>query len=184
MVYSPHKEFTMNEIWKSVKGLETFYEISNFGKVRSLEREGKTSFGARKYGGNEVKHFVGRNGYPAINLTKKGFRKQFSIHRLVLESFVGDCPVGMEACHRDGNRLNVNLSNLRWDTRSNNALDKRNHATWQGGEKSSTSKLKIEQVRFIRENQKESNKSMAEKFNVSVKTISKVKTNETWKFAK
>lgn len=174
----------MQEIWKPILGMENFYEISNFGNIKSLERDGKTSFGARKYGGKNVNSFVSKNGYPSVNLTKKDFRKQFSVHRLVLEAFIGKCPEGMEACHTDGNRLNFNLSNLRWDTRQNNALDKRNHKTWQGGENCGTSKLKIEQVRYIRENKTELNSILAKKFNVSLNTISRIKKGETWKFAK
>lgn len=172
----------MNEIWKPVKGLEDFYEISNLGKIRSLKREGRTRYGFRQYGGNEVNHFVGCHGYPAVNLTKKDFRKQFLVHRLVLQSFVGDCPAGMEACHNDGNRLNTNLSNLRWDTKRNNELDKRNHPTWQGGEKNGRSKLKTEQVKYIRINKNESDVFLAKKFNVSADAISKVKRRKNWAF--
>jgi len=170
----------MQEIWKPIYGWEIYYEISNLGNVRSLEREGRTSFGLRKYGGKTVNSFVHSNGYLCINLTKKGMRKQYLLHRLVLESFVGECPLGMEACHRDGNRLNAQLANLRWDTRSNNALDKRNHITWQGGENSGTSKLKVEQVIYIKNNKKIPTKILAEKFNVSLTTILKIKANQSW----
>ena len=174
----------MQEIWNPVFGWEMFYEISNLGNVRSLQREGTTNFGLRKYGGKNVKSFIHGNGYLCVNLTKKDTRKQYLVHRLVLESFIGQCPVGMEACHKDGNRLNANLSNLRWDTRSNNALDKRNHLTWQGGENCGTSKLKLEQVKFIKNNKNIPTKILAENFDVSLNTIQRVKANQTWNFVK
>ena len=49
------------------------------------------------------------------------------IHRLVLESFVGECPQGMECRHLDGNPQNNNLSNLRWGTHSDNVRDAVKH---------------------------------------------------------
>lgn len=51
------------------------------------------------------------------------------MHRLVLEAFVGPCPIGMEACHNDGDTSNNQVDNLRWDTRSSNHMDKEKHGT-------------------------------------------------------
>jgi len=167
------------EKWLPVVGLENLYEISNCGNVRSLVREGKTSYGIRKYGGKNLKPIYASNGYPFVNLTDKNFRKQFFIHRLVLESFVGKCPENMEACHADGNRKNCNLDNLRWDTRSNNALDRRNHPTWQGGENSVSSKLTKEQAIQIKYS-KESLKTLAKKYNIGTTTVSRIKNNKSW----
>ncbi len=50
-------------------------------------------------------------------------------HRAVLLAFVGPCPEGMEACHNNGDPLDNRVENLRWDTRSNNTLDKVAHGT-------------------------------------------------------
>lgn len=63
-------------------------------------------------------------GYQIVNLYKQGIKKDFMIHCLVLEAFIGFCPKGMQACHKDNNRANNNLSNLRWDTPQNNHLDR------------------------------------------------------------
>ncbi len=53
-----------------------------------------------------------------------------SVHRLVLEAFVGPCPEGMQCCHfPDRNPANNRLSNLRWDTAKANAADKVIHGT-------------------------------------------------------
>ena len=51
-------------------------------------------------------------------------KKMFLVHRLVLLAFVGPCPVGMEGCHFDNDATNNRLSNLRWDTLSNNQKDR------------------------------------------------------------
>jgi hypothetical protein len=167
------------EIWKKVLGLEEFYEVSNLGNVRSLERDGVTNYGKRKYGGNNLKSFIALSGYPSINLTKKGFRKQYLLHRLVLEAFIGKCPDGMEGCHNDGNRTNCKLDNLRWDTRSNNALDKRNHATWQAGQNNGNSKLTNLQAKEIRES-KLSCKKLAKMYKVGATTISRIKNKQAY----
>lgn len=47
----------------------------------------------------------------------------------MLTAFVGPRPDGMVTCHNDGNPANNNLSNLRWDTQSNNQLDAVKHGT-------------------------------------------------------
>ena len=75
------------------------------------------------------------NGYLFVALYHRGKFKQYRIHRLVLETFVGPCPKGMVACHNNGNCQDNRLSNLRWDTISNNHLDKRKHGTDNRGEK-------------------------------------------------
>jgi hypothetical protein len=51
------------------------------------------------------------------------------VHRIVLESFVGECPPNMVCCHYDGNGANNDITNLRWGTRKENMADKKRHGT-------------------------------------------------------
>lgn len=171
------------ENWLPVVGLEEFYEVSDLGNIRSKIRNGKTLFGNRKYGGNTLNAFIHANGYPCVNLTTKNYRKQFSIHRLVLEAFKGRCPENMEACHINGIRSDARLINLRWDTRSNNALDKRNHKTWQGGQNNGNAKLTNEQAMIIK-NSNLSLKKLSKIYNVCQTTIQRVKNNHSYDFTK
>lgn len=67
-----------------------------------------------------------------MSLCKKGVQTTKSVHRIVLEAWVGPCPAGLEGCHNDGDYTNNVLSNIRWDTRENNQLDKREHGTHRG----------------------------------------------------
>jgi hypothetical protein len=68
-----------------------------------------------------------------VCLHENGKRKEHKVHRLVLEAFVGPCPLGMEACHYpDRDPTNNHVENLRWDTPSANQLDAVRHGT-QGG---------------------------------------------------
>ena len=62
-------------------------------------------------------------GHLGVALFRNGHRKECKVHRLVLETFVGPCPAGMECCHKDGNPMNNRLDNLRWDTRQGNRKD-------------------------------------------------------------
>ena len=119
-------------------------------------------------------------GYLQVVLFKNRRRFHKTIHRLLLETFVGLCPKGMEACHNDGNFQNNKLENLRWDTRLNNIKDSINHGTHAGlrcGEKANASKLTEQEVKLIRKlyKSKELNQyQLAIKFNVSQSNISRI----------
>src|SRR5262245_52174442 len=75
------------------------------------------------------------NGYPYVSLqtgTRRGSHKS-TVHRLVLEAFMGPCPPGLQCRHLDGNRQNNRLDNLTWGSASDNEADKRHHGTTQQG---------------------------------------------------
>lgn len=93
-----------NEIWKDIPGYEGYYQVSNFGRVKSLRRVLKAGL---------------RKGYLYISLRNK----KFNIHRLVAIAFIpnpGNLP---EVDHIDGNKLNNNANNLKWATRQQNELN-------------------------------------------------------------
>lgn len=126
------------EIWRIVKGYEGLYEVSNLGRVRSIDRivwdydprwENKRS---RKLRGRILSQ--ANQDYLSVMLSKDGIESSYSVHRLVLEAFAGPCPDGMEACHWDGNSKNNRIDNLRWDTRKNNHIDKQRHGTNNAGQ--------------------------------------------------
>lgn len=120
----------MDEIWKSVLGFEGLYEVSNIGRVRSLDRKiGDGGRGSRLKRGMILSLHQGQNGYLYASL---GTSIKKLVHRIVLEAFVGPCPTGMECCHNDNNRTNNRLENLRWDTRYGNCQDIKAAGThWQ-----------------------------------------------------
>lgn len=108
------------------------------------------------------------------------------VHRLVLETFIGPCPEGMEGCHNNGNSLDNSLLNLRWDTRQNNAQDAIKHKTHcclRRGESSMNAKLNELQVRIIRrllEFGMLYQREIGEVFNVCQELISCIKTRKYW----
>jgi hypothetical protein len=90
-----------------------------------------------------------RGGYLGICLKRSGRRVKRLIHRLVLEAFQEPCPDGMEACHNNGVRDDNRLENLRWDTRSENQLDRSRHGTDLNGTKHPSAKLQESDIREI-----------------------------------
>lgn len=116
------------EVWKPVVGYEGFYEVSNLGRVWSVPR---VTIRDNGYPLSVSGKFLtptrigGRNDWVRVRLcTGSNDSKSFLVHRLVLEAFVGPCPEGMVACHYDDEPTNNILSNLRWDTQSENEYDR------------------------------------------------------------
>lgn len=112
------------------------YRITKDGRIWSL------------YSGKWLNLMENTWGRLRVSLYKnnKGYHRD--VHRLVLETFMGACPEGMEACHNNGDRLDNRLGNLRWDTRSNNAKDAVRHGTisFGSGENNVRSKLREKDV--------------------------------------
>ena len=137
--------------------------------------------GNRSYGGGIVKPIKASNSYMVVNLTDSNRRKQESVHVLVLQTFVGPRPKGLQCCHSDGDRSNNKLSNLRWDTPTNNHKDKHKHGTAAVGEKNPYAKLNVQAVMDIRANYKQVPVNyLAKKYGVSRSTIFRVIHNKSW----
>ena len=112
-----------SELWKPVVGYEGLYEVSSEGQVRSLSREVKYSNGSTHRHLGRMLKLTTLHGYPSVCLAKNGTRKTSYVHLLVLEAFVGARPASMEGCHNDDVPTNNSLSNLRWDSPSENRRD-------------------------------------------------------------
>lgn len=126
-------------------------------------------------------NITAKTGYFVVSLYKNDVMYQRFIHRLVLETFIGPCPVGMEACHYNGIRTSNRLSNLRWDTRSNNRKDAIRHGTHcpPRGEHHHKATLKESDVKEIRQllHQQVKQKEIAKLFCVVPSTISAIRHN-------
>ncbi|ATN93890.1 HNH endonuclease [Lactobacillus phage LJ] len=100
------------EIWKDIEGFEGLYQVSNMGRVRSLDRE--DALGRRLKG----KVLAGRpsKGYLGVALYRDGHAKGYPVHRLIAKAFLDNPSNLPEVNHKDENKANNAVSNLEWCT--------------------------------------------------------------------
>lgn len=112
----------MEEVWKSIEGYEGVYEVSNAGKVRSLDRKRKVINSTDFIKGRELKPSFDNGGYLKVNLSKNGNKNSFMIHRLVAKAFVENKNPSKNIAvnHKDGDKTNNCFLNLEWVTYSEN----------------------------------------------------------------
>lgn len=171
----------MDERWLPVVGYEGFYEVSDRGRVRTIERQ-------VNYKNIKTRTVPPRirstnalcKGYPAVNLSKEGETKMRAVHVMVLEAFEGPKPTpAHEGCHADGNPLNNVFGNLRWGTRKENKADQFIHGTAIRGEKMGRSKLTNEIIRAIRSDTRIA-RIVATELGVNKSTINKIRRGISW----
>lgn len=114
----------IEEVWKDIKNYEGMYQISSYGRVRSLDRIVNSSCGKTQHKRGKLLtiYYNKRVNVYEIHLRKDNKRKCFKIHRLVAEAFVyNDDPINKTTVnHIDGNRANNHMDNLEWLTYSDN----------------------------------------------------------------
>ena len=113
----------MNEQWRPVKGYEGKYEVSDLGRVRSLDRQELVM----NHGVLTPMSFKGKvlkpsivNGYYHVALLDHQKHKTAKVHRLVAMAFVSGYFEGADVNHIDENKLNNRADNLEWCTRQHN----------------------------------------------------------------
>jgi hypothetical protein len=109
-------------------------------------------------------------------------REKFTamVHTLVLLSFVGPCPEGLEACHGNGIASDNSWGNLRWDTHFENNQDRKRHGTYALGEAHPMAKLNADAVREMRR----SGLGCAEasrKFGIGMSQAHRILAGKAWK---
>ena len=109
----------MKEIWRKLKD-NGFYEISNFGRFRSLDRYVKNGNGVRIAKGKIIKPTLTRNGYLEYSYQVDGKRKVILAHRLVAMYFIENPNNLPQINHKDENSKNNNVKNLEWCTQKYN----------------------------------------------------------------
>lgn len=117
---------TMEE-WKDIKGYEGLYQVSNQGRVKSLEKTYNVGYGGEKHQKERIliPTEVG-NGYLHVTLCKNGGKKYKRVHRLVAEAFIPNPNKYDVVNHKDENQKNNNVDNLEWCTQAyNNAYGSR-----------------------------------------------------------
>lgn len=108
------------ELWKDIKGYEGSYQVSNFGRVRSVTRIVDCTGGKRTVKGKMLKLFTTRNPYLCVDLRNHQKHKTAYVHRLVAENFIANPYNYPIINHKDNNPQNNNVNNLEWCTQSYN----------------------------------------------------------------
>jgi len=149
-------------IWADIPKYKGIYKISKNGKVK---RQGKI-----------LSNVLSGDGYLRVNLFKNGKGKVGKIHRLVIHAFVGPCPKGKEVLHKNGNKLDNRLSNLKYGTSSENHLQK-----FKDGFRPLNRKMTKEEIKWVRKNKFNIYAStMASMLNVDPRTIHDVIYNKSY----
>lgn len=169
-------DLPINEVWRDVIGYEGLYQVSDSGHVMSL-RTGRIL----KEGVDKETNIRNIGLYNA-----QGVRKSYTIHQLVMRTFVGECPPDMEINHDDGDRSNNTLSNLEYCTHQYNIR----HAIRTGlyksptGENAHASKLtqkKVDEIRASYIPKRGMKTALAKQYGVTAAAIHKIVTRKTWK---
>ena len=176
-----------NEIWKPVVNYEDSYEVSSLGRVRSVDRHVPT-FNGRRFSKGKMKDFKhDKDGYCVVHLYRNQKCDSSYVHRVVAKSFIPNPENKPQVNHIDGIKTNNTIENLEWCTGLENC-----HHSWKylnrnnwhmKGELCNFSKLKLENVKFIRANYNKkflNQKALSKMFNVSNSLISQIIKNKIW----
>ena len=129
------------EEWRPIPGYEGWYEASDQGRVRSVDRLIVDSRGRRyQYPSVVLKPKVRKDGYLEVALRRNGHALHKRVHQLTMLAFVGPPPPGMEVRHLDRNRSNNVLSNLSYGTHLDNMSDRALHGTHRNAVKTHCSR--------------------------------------------
>ena len=109
----------MQEEWRDIKGFEGYYQVSNLGRVRSVDR---VIINTGNKGENKRSHYKGKilrqahrnKGYLGVILTKNSKQHSFSVHRLVAQAFIPNIKNLPQINHKDENKENNSVDNLEW----------------------------------------------------------------------
>ena len=168
------------EEWRDICGYEGYYQVSSFGRVRSLDRYALSSTGQNRLLRGKLIKLGKASGYFKVDLSLAGSSKTFYVHRLVAAAFIGVCVDGFQVNHDDGNKLNNHVGNLEYCTPKQNMQ----HAIKAGLKvhHKGSSKFTHDEIRTIRLRAKsgEAYKSIAKEFGVHLTSISAIARHITW----
>ena len=167
----------MDEQWRDVGGYEGLYQVSDRGQVRSLHPQNPLRI---------LRLDKNPFGYLRARLCRNGTAWHIVAHRLVAEAFLGPCPDGYEANHKNGDPSDNRVGNLEWTSHSENVKHSYRvlGAEPRRGENHALSKLTAQDVREIRRLYATHDHTLAElgeRFGVSFSCISCIVNRKSWK---
>ncbi len=167
-------------IWKDIDAAPG-YQVSDLGQIKSLRRY--------KDGRLLKPGPAGTNGeYQMVVLMVNEQRKNYLVHRLVLQAFVGPCPEGMESRHIDGDSSNNCLTNLEWSTHMDNMQDKVAHGTLHQNrasgdlhKSSALTSVQVEQIRVDYAAGGVTHQQLADRYHTSRQNVGLIINRKNWK---
>lgn len=162
------------EIWKDVVGYSGLYSVSDQGRVKSFQRNPD---------GVILRQMTNVYGYLKLTLSVNGELKNKTIHSLVTQSFIGECPDNLEISHKDGDRTNNKISNLEYITHKENINKKHKHGTMARGETngmSSLNEIKVCAMRLLYSTGRYTFTEIGKMFNIHKGTANRAITGQTW----
>jgi len=103
------------ETWRAVVGYEGLYEVSNFGRIKSFNKNGNNKNSIRIQRANQF-------GYLVLTISKDNKKKLVQAHRLVAKTFIPNPDNKPQVNHKKGIKTDNRVSELEWATRSENSL--------------------------------------------------------------
>ena len=143
----------MIEEWRSIEGYEGLYEVSSYGRVRSLDRYDNRNY-FRK--GKVLSPGKTPNGYLVVVLSCNEKQKTITVHRLVAQAFIPNPDNLLEVNHKDEDKTNNSVDNLEWCDHSYNnnygsRMDKVRKTKELSGYWTGVSKTKDYHKKYIKE---------------------------------
>jgi len=171
----------VTEHWLPIPGWEGLYEVSDAGKIRSVDRIVANGANTTRFIRGRILALTCRDGYMTATLKRQKRQQRIYVNRVMLLAFKPRADSSeLLACHDNGNRADNRLANLRWDDHSGNAADTALHGTRLVGERHPNAKLNLAAVREIRQSSA-SAKNLADQFGVSASIIQHARSGRTWK---
>ena len=145
-----------SEFWKDICEYEGYYQASNFGRIRSIDRfvsqkNEKGELYSRLMKGKIIQPRKQNGGYLIVWLCKNGKSKALTVHRIIANTFIPNVNCYSDVNHRNGNKEDNRINNLEWCTRSENirhAYSNLKHGHWK-------TRVKCVETGFVYESIKE-----------------------------
>lgn len=176
----------MKEIWKSIRGYTGLYEVSSFGRIRSLDRVRKDVLGRTTYHkGRVLKLGRDKDGYSIVTLryATKHSVKQMRVNRLVAKTFIKNPKKLPLVNHLDLGKRNNRTENLEWCTNLRNVRHAMQDGRWLAMNNSNKAKKltpeKVSQIR-IAHACGETQQSLADRFGVVNQMVSNIVRGQSW----
>ena len=146
----------LQEIWKDITDYEGRYQVSNFGRIKCLEKKRYLQNSLIIYPEKIMSLVPNHKGYLMVGLWGNGKYKTYSVHRIVAKHFVPNPDNLPQVNHKDTNKQNNIFSNLEWCTNSINikhahANNLMSHANYAKGQNHGMSKNSNELIVYIKE---------------------------------